>query len=482
MPSIEDAWNLPITAEMNSRQQQLQQQRVGATAGQGAMAARGAFPVGAVEGPSQAKRFKVEGGVPVPDGSAQPRPPLPNFYLTQQQLQMLHYLQQNLTGLTPQQQHLLQQLQNHYRLMQQHQQQMRLQQQQQQQQQMVRPGQQFNNARPAGPPFQAGGAQQQQQQQPFPSTRPQQPAQNQQQPNYPAMSCPPSISSPSGVNVSDQELQALLSQKDIATSLAEDLLKQFAQEGELVDLEQPNTQPTSTVAPVTSTGNSNTTQNPPSNIRIAMEPTPVLAFGGPMGRSGRAGGLKGPGFKKMMQDAAETEDDRIASDSGELREANIKMNAREVLDSCRGEFINLYFAILSSCAGYNYLSLFIWNVGAVGFQGLRHFNILSVATTPPHPPDPPQVRLTREQLLPPTPSVYLENKKDAYSFQLQEFCLQHPIAVVRGMASALKMGQFKTRVTRYNRLYFKPFFSFLQIWAYSPPRLWLKPIPTIQWR
>lgn len=63
--------------------------------------------------------------------------------------------------------------------------------------------------------------------------------------------------------------------------------------------------------------------------------------------------------------------------------------------------------------------------------------------TPPQPPDPPQVRLTKEQLLPPTPSVYLDNKKDAYSFQLQEFCLQHPIAVVRGMASALKMGQFR---------------------------------------
>ena len=70
---------------------------------------------------------------------------------------------------------------------------------------------------------------------------------------------------------------------------------------------------------------------------------------------------------------------------------------------------------------------------------------------PPQPPDPPQIRLTREQLLPPTPSVYLENKKDAFSYQLQEFCLQHPIAVVRGMASALKMGktscQFKDRTS-----------------------------------
>ena len=61
--------------------------------------------------------------------------------------------------------------------------------------------------------------------------------------------------------------------------------------------------------------------------------------------------------------------------------------------------------------------------------------------TPPQPPEVPSVRLTREQLLPPTPSVFLDNKKDAFSIQLQEFFLQHPIAVVRGIASALKLGQ-----------------------------------------
>ena len=83
--------------------------------------------------------------------------------------------------------------------------------------------------------------------------------------------------------------QALLSQKDIAASLAEDLLKQFAQEGEL-DLEQP--QPV--VAPTQPA--TNLIHNPPSNIRIAKEPTPVLAIGGPMGRSTtprNRGGLKG---------------------------------------------------------------------------------------------------------------------------------------------------------------------------------------------
>lgn len=58
------------------------------------------------------------------------------------------------------------------------------------------------------------------------------------------------------------------------------------------------------------------------------------------------------------------------------------------------------------------------------------------------------MRLTEDQLLPQTPSVFLENKKDAFSPQLQEFCLQHPIAVVRGIASALKLdlGLFSTKV------------------------------------
>ena len=62
-------------------------------------------------------------------------------------------------------------------------------------------------------------------------------------------------------------------------------------------------------------------------------------------------------------------------------------------------------------------------------------------------PEPPAVRLTKEQLLPPTPSVLLDNKKLAFSMQLQEFCLQHPIAVVRGLAHALKLdlGLFSTK-------------------------------------
>lgn len=77
----------------------------------------------------------------------------------------------------------------------------------------------------------------------------------------------------------------MLSQKDIAASLAEDLLKQFAQEGEL-DLEQPQpvVAPTTTLPTQSAEPTTTISHNPPSNIRIAMDPTPTLAIGGPMGR------------------------------------------------------------------------------------------------------------------------------------------------------------------------------------------------------
>ncbi|XP_046869014.1 lysine-specific demethylase 6A isoform X2 [Drosophila willistoni] len=75
------------------------------------------------------------------------------------------------------------------------------------------------------------------------------------------------------------------------------------------------------------------------------------------------------------------------------------------------------------------------------------YTILNSNSPPPSPPDCPPQKLSRDQLLPPTPSVHLENKKNAFSPQLQEFCLKHPIAVVRGLAGALKLdlGLFSTK-------------------------------------
>lgn len=124
LPSIEEAWNLPISAEMSSRQQQnaqanqrakyaqqqqQQQQQQAVMAGtQFAGAAPGMRPNG---------QTVVMAGRGMPQPQPQPTPP---FYLNAQQLQMLQYLQKNVETLTPQQQATLQQLTQQYRMMQQH--------------------------------------------------------------------------------------------------------------------------------------------------------------------------------------------------------------------------------------------------------------------------------------------------------------------------------------------------------------------------
>ena len=43
-------------------------------------------------------------------------------------------------------------------------------------------------------------------------------------------------------------------------------------------------------------------------------------------------------------------------------------------------------------------------------------------------------KLARDQLLPPTPSVHVKSKHEAFSPQLLEWCLQRPITVIRGIA------------------------------------------------
>ncbi|CAG9581195.1 unnamed protein product [Danaus chrysippus] len=75
------------------------------------------------------------------------------------------------------------------------------------------------------------------------------------------------------------------------------------------------------------------------------------------------------------------------------------------------------------------------------------WSVLGPGAPPPDPPGVPPPRLTADQLAPPAPFVYVETKRDAFSPQLQDFCLKHPIAVVRGLTAALKLdlGLFSTK-------------------------------------
>lgn len=75
------------------------------------------------------------------------------------------------------------------------------------------------------------------------------------------------------------------------------------------------------------------------------------------------------------------------------------------------------------------------------------WSVLGDGCGAPEPPAVPAPRLSAEQLAPPAPFVYVESKRDAFSPQLQDFCLKHPIAVVRGLTAALKLdlGLFSTK-------------------------------------
>ena len=101
--SIEEAWNLPISAEMSSRQQQQSSQQSRSSA-QGFQKPYSQMP----QGPpppyptptGSNKRFKSDTG----EQKISSPTPNPSFYLNQQQLQHLHCLQQSASNLTPQQQ------------------------------------------------------------------------------------------------------------------------------------------------------------------------------------------------------------------------------------------------------------------------------------------------------------------------------------------------------------------------------------------
>uniref|UniRef100_H2YC63 [histone H3]-trimethyl-L-lysine(27) demethylase n=1 Tax=Ciona savignyi TaxID=51511 RepID=H2YC63_CIOSA len=68
---------------------------------------------------------------------------------------------------------------------------------------------------------------------------------------------------------------------------------------------------------------------------------------------------------------------------------------------------------------------------------------------PPSKPPSRKQTLPKEELSPPAPTIYLESKKEAMSRALADFCTnpQNPVTVIRGLAAALKLdlGLFSTK-------------------------------------
>ncbi|KAM8857771.1 lysine-specific demethylase 6A [Synchiropus picturatus] len=85
----------------------------------------------------------------------------------------------------------------------------------------------------------------------------------------------------------------------------------------------------------------------------------------------------------------------------------------------------------------------------LGKNGLTTSSILLDKCPPPRPPPSPSPLLPKDKLNPPTPSIYLENKRDAFFPPLHQFCTNpaNPVTVIRGLAGALKLdlGLFSTK-------------------------------------
>ncbi|XP_060780919.1 lysine-specific demethylase 6B isoform X2 [Neoarius graeffei] len=113
--------------------------------------------------------------------------------------------------------------------------------------------------------------------------------------------------------------------------------------------------------------------------------------------------------------ASEVEEKRIP-----LGEITIKNTASEIIRSCKGARIKGKFK-------ESYL--------------LPTFSVKPVMTM--------EHSIPREKLNPPTPSIYLESKRDAFSPVLLQFCTdsKNPITVIRGLAGSLRLnlGLFSTK-------------------------------------
>ncbi|CAL1582573.1 unnamed protein product [Knipowitschia caucasica] len=85
----------------------------------------------------------------------------------------------------------------------------------------------------------------------------------------------------------------------------------------------------------------------------------------------------------------------------------------------------------------------------LGKNGLSTNSVVLDKCPPPRPPAPPLPPLPKDKLNPPTPSIYLENKRDAFYPPLHQFCTNpaNPVTVIRGLAGALKLdlGLFSTK-------------------------------------
>ncbi|XP_030896489.1 lysine-specific demethylase 6A isoform X11 [Leptonychotes weddellii] len=127
---------------------------------------------------------------------------------------------------------------------------------------------------------------------------------------------------------------------------------------------------------------------------------------------------------------------------------SIYPSSAEVLKACSYQCLCILFiGVWKSGYPFYYLDYFIRR--NLGKNGLSNSSILLDKCPPPRPPSSPYPPLPKDKLNPPTPSIYLENKRDAFFPPLHQFCTNpnNPVTVIRGLAGALKLdlGLFSTK-------------------------------------
>lgn len=539
LPRIEEAWDIPISQEMASRQNNALQQNRNASQAmynqsqkQGfagplhsnappagtpvppQVSAVGPVAIDAQKG-NAAKRLKV-GAPEAPASAPQPSP----FYLNPQQLQLMSYLQQNQANLNAQQRSLLQQLHHQHRLMVQHQQKVLTLQRQQNPAEPLQviqpqsttsipqgelaasqhpdstirsPAPPYPGASPIGasrllgqpptslpPPYKqqnsgkpinqmtrngvplVGEVRVQPTTAVAPSNHPAgnltgQPLTNTTVPSpqtYPVTPSPnldqrsstasmsvatpsvngkqagtDSVSEQSNLESSlfnEQDLQTLLAQKDVA--IAEDLLAQFA--GDVNFMAE----------------NSSQKQNIRSQRGKEKDSSQEL----PRENDSSQKLTNEGGINERVGDDHSHKSKRSSVDNRHPVLSLLELKSSACIALTASERNDLASLLSPSRVSINMSSSRLLASIKGGLQGknaIPNASVLSEGCPPPLPPDPPYPPPPKDKLLPPTPSVFLENKKDAFSPQLQEFCLTHPIAVIRGLASVLKLdlGLFSTK-------------------------------------
>ncbi|KAG8189478.1 hypothetical protein JTE90_018130 [Oedothorax gibbosus] len=474
LPPIEDAWNFPISQEMASRQNaaaQGQMNRINpATHNQRQSVSGVQTPV--VPGQGSANPLASEKTMQVRPSligqAGQDQPPnkkikiapgnqqttgpdanvRPSLYMNQQQLQLLSYFQQNQANLSPQQRSVFQQLQQQYQQMQQHQQKLLMQNQLPAGQASVTvpastqslntvtasqvrpPAMTVENKISVTSNVTTSGQLRTTTHLPAPQTSHVTTTTTSQIQTKPSETStteapqPPNVRQNTHINmsnfahqptvvledlcnaISDKDLQILLSQKNIASSLLDDLiLQQCSNESTLSKKKRLET-------------NSQKTQDSDSKNSSDFSALKKRTFTKPHVLNSYDNETED---KKDDKESFKFKNEYSSAEPGvkslHPTSLSINMNASEVLTSCKG----------------------------LGSNGVPNYSVYAELCRPPVPPDPPYP--PEKNLLPPTPSVMIDNKKDAFCPQLQEFCLSNPIAVIRGLTNVLKLdlGLFSTK-------------------------------------